>query len=214
MVTHYAQAERVALCNTLRAVGPDAPTLCAPWRTRELAAHLVIRENRPDLAAGMFVGKLADRLDAAITDRAQQEWESLVTQVQQGPPIWHPTRLAPVHEYVNGLEFFVHHEDVLRAAGGWRPRDLPLDHQKALWTRLRAMAGLLLRRSPVGVILVADGVGRESVRQPTDQGVVVLRAPVAELVMFVFGRKQETEIRFRGSDEAVAALRQAQLSFP
>lgn len=214
MVTHYAQAERLALCETFRGVGPDAPTLCDPWRTRQLAAHLVIRESRPDLAAGMFVSPLTGRLDRALQERAEQDWDTLVAQVQSGPPIWHPTRFAPVHEFVNGLEFFVHHEDVLRAAAGWQPRPLPIAHERALWTRLRAMAGLLLRRCPVGVILVADGVGREQVRQTTHHGVVVVRANVAELVMFVFGRTQLADIRFRGPDEAVAALRGAQLSFP
>ena len=45
-MTNYAQTERQALCDTMERVGPDAPTLCHPWRVRELAAHLVIRETR------------------------------------------------------------------------------------------------------------------------------------------------------------------------
>ena len=47
-MTHLAELERAALCDTLEAVGPDVPTLCDPWTTAELAAHLVIRDRRPD----------------------------------------------------------------------------------------------------------------------------------------------------------------------
>jgi uncharacterized protein (TIGR03083 family) len=43
-----ARAERAALCDLFDEVGPDAPTLCAGWTTRDLAAHLVIRERRAD----------------------------------------------------------------------------------------------------------------------------------------------------------------------
>ena len=38
----------VALCDLFEEVGPDAPTLCGDWTTRDLAAHLVMRERRPD----------------------------------------------------------------------------------------------------------------------------------------------------------------------
>ena len=54
-----ASRERAALVNTMRAVGPDAPTLCGEWTTRDLAAHLVLRERRPDAAAGILVPALA-----------------------------------------------------------------------------------------------------------------------------------------------------------
>ena len=41
-----AQRERAALITTMRDVGPDHPTLCGQWSTRDLAAHLVVRERR------------------------------------------------------------------------------------------------------------------------------------------------------------------------
>ena len=50
-----AQRERSALVDTLRAVGPDAPTLCDGWKTRDLAAHLVVRERRLDATPGIMV---------------------------------------------------------------------------------------------------------------------------------------------------------------
>lgn len=62
-----ASRERAALVNTMRAVGPDGATLCVGWTTRDLAAHLVLRERRPDAAAGILVPALA-----GYTARKQQ----------------------------------------------------------------------------------------------------------------------------------------------
>src|SRR3954469_15263191 len=63
-----AQRERSALVETMRSLGPDAPTLCGDWTTRDLAAHLVVRERRPGAAAG-GVGR-ALRASAAQGRRA------------------------------------------------------------------------------------------------------------------------------------------------
>ena len=62
-VNRIAQSERQALCDTALAVGAKAPTLCEGWAVSDLLAHLVLRETRPDLAAGMMVPLLAGRRD-------------------------------------------------------------------------------------------------------------------------------------------------------
>ena len=54
--TRHARAERASLCDLLAEVGPDAPTLCEGWTTALLAAHLVVRERRPDGGPGRGVG--------------------------------------------------------------------------------------------------------------------------------------------------------------
>ena len=54
-----AQRERAALVQTMTATGPDAPTLCEGWTTKDLAAHLVIRERRLDATPGIMVSLLA-----------------------------------------------------------------------------------------------------------------------------------------------------------
>ena len=77
-MTRYAQLERHALADTMLAVGPDAPTLCDPWRVRDLAAHLILRETRPDLAAGMFVPRLQARLERAQDELAATDFGELV----------------------------------------------------------------------------------------------------------------------------------------
>ena len=44
MATH-ALDELQELVDALQAAGPDAATLCEPWTTAELSAHLVLRES-------------------------------------------------------------------------------------------------------------------------------------------------------------------------
>ena len=55
--TTLARAERHALCDLLIEVGPDAPTLCEGWSTFDLAAHLVVRERRPDRGPGLVIDR-------------------------------------------------------------------------------------------------------------------------------------------------------------
>ena len=46
-------------------------------------------------------------------------------------------RFAPVDEAMNTLEFFIHHEDVLRAVDGFAPRVLDPDFEQAVWSALK-----------------------------------------------------------------------------
>ncbi|MFE3703838.1 maleylpyruvate isomerase family mycothiol-dependent enzyme, partial [Nocardia tengchongensis] len=54
-----AQRERQALVEAMAAAGPDAPTLCGEWTARDLAAHLVVRERRPDAAPRILLKTIA-----------------------------------------------------------------------------------------------------------------------------------------------------------
>ncbi|WP_371326246.1 maleylpyruvate isomerase family mycothiol-dependent enzyme [Corynebacterium sp. HMSC076D02] len=74
----FSSAERAKLVTLFHKLGPDAPTLCQGWSTRDLAAHLWVRENRPDAAAGMLVPQLAGRLDAAMEQAAARDFTELV----------------------------------------------------------------------------------------------------------------------------------------
>ena len=38
--------ERSNLCDLLDELGPDAATLLTPWTTRDIAAHLYLRESQ------------------------------------------------------------------------------------------------------------------------------------------------------------------------
>src|SRR6185437_21116 len=142
----YSRDERRALCALLDKTGPDAPTLCEGWTTGDLAAHLVLREHRPDAAAGVVGGPLA-----GYTARVQQRlrnrfpFPDLVRIIRSGPPTLSVMALPGMDERVNAVECFVHHEDVRRATPGWEPRELGSGESDMLWHRLR-MARFMLRK--------------------------------------------------------------------
>ena len=205
-MTRFAGSERQGLCDTFERVGPDAPTLCSPWLTRDLAAHLVVRERRPDVAAGILLPVLAGRLEKVQNGYAAWEWPRLIAEVRSGPPVWSPTALGPVDEAVNTAEFFVHHEDVLRGGSDWDARELPDDLESALWGIVCRVARLQLARSRVGVTLVASSYGEREVHSPTDLGAVVIAGMPGELLLYSYGRRDVAQVDVSGSDGALAAV--------
>ena len=117
-----ARRERAALVETLRAAGPDAPTLCEGWTTRDLTAHMVVRERRLDASPGILIPAFAGYTEKVQNKVAAEEWKNLVDQLAAGPPLYSPFKL--LDPLVNVTEMFVHHEDVRRAKAGWQPREL------------------------------------------------------------------------------------------
>ncbi|MBX7449445.1 TIGR03085 family protein [Mycolicibacterium sp. 3033] len=200
-----AQRERAALVSTFRTLSPDAPTLCEGWDARELAAHLVVRERRLDAAPGILVPALAgytDRVQKQVS--AQTDWDALVDQVAEGPPLYSPFKL--LDPIANVAEMFIHHEDVRRAQPGWDPR--PLDDQtvSALRRPVSLMARMTLRRSPAQVILQTPQGERLATvgRGPT---LSVIGEP-GELLLFITGR-DEAQVEFDGPPELVAEVKAA-----
>ncbi|GAA4624281.1 TIGR03085 family metal-binding protein [Cellulomonas oligotrophica] len=205
--------ERARLAEALTAAGPDAPTLCAGWRSRHLAAHLVVREQAPSLGAGVVVPVLTGRLDEAIDTLAADAqdadgYAALVERFATPPPRWSPVSWAG--ELINVTEYFVHGEDVRRGAGPVGARPVPDELRDRLWSQLVAVAPLRLARLGVGVVLVRpDGV-RRRVRSPrAGHGAVVLRGEVGELVLAVSGRLQAAHVQVEGDEADVARVREA-----
>ena len=210
--TAVAAHERAALCATFEQVGPDAPTLCHPWRTRDLAAHLVLREHRPDLAVGMFVPRLSERLEREQADLATTTpWPALIERVRSGPPAWHPTQFGRIDEAVNALEFFIHHEDVLRAPDDFTPRALAPNVEAGVWVALKRMAKILFRKVDAGLVLAAPGHGRIAVKPPSKHGSVTVTGAPGEIALLGFGRGDRADYDPRGSRAAVSALGAASL---
>jgi uncharacterized protein (TIGR03085 family) len=208
--TPVVQAERQAMCDTLLELGPDAPTLCDPWRTRDLAAHLVVRERRPDLAAGIWIPPLAGRAARGQAAIAAGDWPALVETIRTGPPRWSPTRIDRVDAAFNTVELVVHHEDVLRGDGQVGPRrDVPERTARAVLKALRASSRLMFRRSEVGVRLVAPGA-EAIVAGPQSRVVTVTGDPV-ELLLLAYGRMRVADVDLEGSPDDVEALRTARL---
>lgn len=211
----FAQSERAALCDAFLDVGPDAPTLCGDWTARDLAAHLVVREGRPDAAAGMFVPLLSGHLESVQSKIAGLPWEELVRRVRSGPPRLGPFGLPGVDEKANLSEFFIHHEDVLRAGDhpGAR-RELAIEEQAALWRILPRIGRMTLRSTRVGVVADCPGHGRRTLRGPRDDhGSVVLTGAPGEVLLYVFGRGAVADVELDGADADVAAFGESSLGF-
>jgi uncharacterized protein (TIGR03085 family) len=203
-MTRYARQERAALCDLLVEVGPDAPTLCAGWRTRDLAAHLVLRERRPDAAPGILLPPLAGRTARVQRSLAARPFPDLVRTLRRPPAV-----LAPFDEALNTLEFFVHHEDVRRARPQWEPRELPDGLSHALWGQVRRMARLALRRFPATVALTAPAFGE--VRAGAGGEEVLVDGAPGELAIFVSGRQAAARVELSGSPELSGQLNEARL---
>ena len=208
----YARDERVALCALLDDLGPDKPTLCEGWQTVDLAAHLVLRERRPDAGAGIIGGPMARYTRKVQAHIATRPYPALVSLVRSGPPRLSLMGIPGADERVNAVEFFVHHEDVRRAQPDWQPRQLDPGFTETLWRRL-GMARLLLRKAPVGVELVrsdapADG-GRVRITAKAKTPVVTVTGPAAELTLWCMGRTSAALVRLDGSDPDMAALKAA-----
>lgn len=208
MSTH-AQRERLLLADLLENAGPDAATLCEGWTTRDLAAHVVVRERRTDAAAGLLIPQLADRMERVRREFAAKPYEELIHLIRTGPPRLSPYALKQLDEVANSVEFFVHSEDVRRAQSGSARRTVDPVFSDLLWKRLERGARLLGRKAPVGLVL----------RRPDGQTAVAHRgAPVVtvtgepgELTMFVFGRQSVSDVRTEGDPDAVAKVTTLQL---
>ncbi|MFE9610512.1 TIGR03085 family metal-binding protein [Streptomyces sp. NPDC006012] len=203
----FAKRERLLLADLLETTGPEAPTLCEGWQTRELAAHVVVRERRPDAAGGALVKQLAPRLQKVMDEYAAKPYEELIQLIRTGPPRFSPFQLKQIDEVANTVEFYVHTEDVRRAQPDWTPRELDPVFQEALWSRLERTARLLGRGVPTGLVL----------RRPDGQTAVAHRgAPVvtatgepSELLMFAFGRQRAADVELAGDENAIAKLRES-----
>ena len=206
-MTTPAQTERRALADLLVEVGPDAPTLCEGWTARDLAAHIVVRDRRPDSAPGVLVPALGAWTERVRTHaRDATDYRALVEQVRGGPPRWSPVRVPAVDDLVNTVEFLVHHEDVRRAQPEWTRRELGRDVEDRLWVRLR-MARALMRRSPVGIVLERED-GRRITAKSSERRVTV-SGPPSELVMFAYGRQGHAVVGLAGDPADVQVVREA-----
>ncbi len=202
-----AQRERHGICDAFERFGPEAPTLCGEWTTLDLATHLIVREGRPDRALGILARPFAGRTEAAMAELATRPWEELIERIRNGPPSWSPARVAAIDQAINTAEYFVHHEDVLRAQPDWEPRSLDEESSEALAVPLKRMSKMLARRAPAGLVLVASDGPRVVANSARPE--ITVHGPVSELLLFVYGRQDHTRVDIDGPPELVAATRDA-----
>lgn len=191
-VISFAQRERQALADLLTELGPDAPTLCEGWRSADLAAHIVLREHRPDAGPGMVTrrppfGPWTERLNRELKDRTP--WPELISKVRSGPP----AMLRPLDAQMNSVEFFVHHEDLRRAQPDWSPHELASADEDLLWARVRALGRLARRR-----VSRIEAPGRPAI--VIGGGGAIVKGPVGELVIWLTGRAGVAQVEVAGQE--------------
>jgi uncharacterized protein (TIGR03085 family) len=192
-----SRTERRALADLLDELGPDAPTCCEGWQTRDLAAHVVLRDRRPDTAVGFAVGgPFAAWTDRAMAGARQRDFGALVAQVRSGPPAWVPTAWPAVDRAFNSVEMTIHHEDVRRAQPGWAPRELDRATQDRLWSAVPLLArsgasgtegGLIARRTDLPA-------GTSARRLRSGSPVTTVAGPPLEVLLWVSGRQDVARV--------------------
>lgn len=186
-------------------LGPDAPTLCEGWSTKDLAAHLWVRENRLDAAAGLFLSPLASHLDEVTAQVLERDFDDLVDAWGRGAGKINPFRY--VDSLLNGAEHFVHHEDIRRANGRTEERDFSQAVIEQLHTQLKRMAPGMLAKSTMPVVLEPAGfqplvtADKNGVAKKGD-AVVRVRGSVPELLLWAFGR-DAAHVEIEGDTSAI-----------
>ncbi|MDY3126953.1 MAG: TIGR03085 family metal-binding protein [Corynebacterium sp.] len=209
----FSATWRQQLARLLFELGPDAPTLCDGWTTRDLAVHLWIRENKPLAAAGMVIPLLRGYLrDTSVRQRARQ-FDEVVGEWAAGPPLSH--RL--IDAKVNAVEHFVHLEDVRRVASGTAPLELSAAAKKELYAALRLLARWVLGASESPIVIYPDGFDRVVAVEKRGvsmcgNDVVCISGQVGELLLWLFGR-DVAQVVISGDTHEAGASRIRRRSF-
>jgi len=205
-VDGVAHRERLALCALFTRLGPDAPTLCEGWATRELAAHLLARELYPLSVPGMTVPLLhpiTERYERMAAERF--DYEEVVARLRSGPPATSVVGLPGTTELVNIHEWYVHHEDV-RRANGRRPRRLSEALDAALWLRLRVMGPFLMRSLAGCSVRLRTPDGRHMTVLPGLSGRLDVAGPPGEIFLFAFNRREAARVEVTGDARGLQRL--------
>lgn len=202
-------AERVRFTDLMLEVGPDAPTLCAGWSARDLAAHMVVIEH-PEAWIGAGDSRrfaLANRLcDRVVAGQLSKSWAEQVERVRRGP-IAGPFAWRTVREQMYIREYLIHHEDLRRANGLGPRRNVP-ELQAIAWDKATTVGRFALKRAALpddlGLTLVRSDGERFAVR-PGPVAIEVRGEPI-ELLLFAFGRREAADVELHGPDDAIARL--------
>lgn len=198
-MTSLAREERLRLASLLRKVGPDAPTLCEGWKTRDLAIHLVMRDRDLPALVGEHLKLFAKRHERVDELLRETPWIELVGKLAQGPTAWNPSSWgAGVDSLMNTAEFLIHHEDVRRAQPGWRARELGTQVQKDMLALTRPLALPYALRKGIHLVLKPRGFDDIRAGRTNKTTVTVSGLPV-ELLLYLFGRENHAVVDVRES---------------
>jgi uncharacterized protein (TIGR03085 family) len=193
-----ADRERADLADLLDTLGPDAPTLCEGWTTAHLAAHLAVRDRRPDAMPGYGLERFSPALGSwahRVEDRLREStgYPEVVAQVREGAPRWSPMGWPVLGTLFNTTEFVIHHEDVRRARPGWTPRRLDRADQDRIWRAVGVLARQAAGRGRALVLRRADVRGAEK-RIGAGDSTRVLTGDPLELLLWISGRRDVARV--------------------
>lgn len=189
-----AAEQRQAFADACVEVGPQAPTLCGGWSAEDLAAHVYVREHRPDALPGVLpLGPLSSYHEKVMSSaRRVHGFDELVSGVREAPP-WLP---GPVDDALNTFEYFVHAEDV-RRANALPVRQTSAELERFVWRRLRRQARLSFRRVGATVRLVP------TTAQPLTVGkgglTVEVSGKPSEILLLAYNRKDHAVLDITGA---------------
>lgn len=202
LASRLVAQERASLVELLHSLGPEAATLCDGWTTRDLAAHLILRERRVDAAPGILVRSLAAHTARVQARLAAQPWPALLARLARRPLY---LAMPGAETAMNLVEYFIHHEDVRRAQPGWSPRDVP-DLAAALWPRVGGLGPRrALRRTPAAVRVTSPGLGAVTLGRGGPE--VTLEGPPGELLLFLTGRQAHAHVTLTGPSAIIDRMR-------
>ena len=210
-MTSLAQTERAALCDTALQVGEDQPTLCEGWDVKDLVVHLLVREGSIG-AVGIAVPKLEKLTERSSRRIGSRDFSVLVERLRKGPPRFSIYSLPKADPMLNSLEYLVHHEDIRRAQPSWTARALGDDVEKTVWSMAKTAGKGLTRGMSVGVVAENATTGSK-VTLSSGSPEATVRGLPSEVMLYLFGRKEQADVELLGDDEAVAALSDKSLGF-
>lgn len=197
-----AQTERHALADLFGTLGPDQPTLCEGWDTKDLLIHLIVRDGRPDVIIGKVIKPLAGHAEKVEADFAERPWADLISIYRDGPPGWNPAGWGKLDELVNGGEMFIHHEDARRGQPNWKPRVFDAATTETLAGLVDSgFSKLMLRKSEVGVQAKLP-TGRTVELKKGPQMVTISGEP-GEIILYLSGRRA-VEVELGGDPDGIA----------
>ena len=204
----FDAVERAQLSDLLDELGPEAPTLLEPWTTRDLAAHLVLREHDPLAGPGLVLpgawDRFAERRRSALT---LGDFAGLVATIRSGPPPGF-FRIGWVRRFPNLNEFFVHHEDV-RRANGCSPRTNDHAMDEALWRNVSQAPWFLARRLRGAGLELQWTETAKTVRARRGEPSVSITGSPGELLLYLFGRQGAAHVEVNGPVAMVEAVQRA-----
>ena len=197
---NLAQQERGTICDLFVEYGADAPTLCEGWLAVDLAAHLVVRERRPDSGPGLVWPRLAEYTEKVRrAERDRVPFERACRDRTARAAVVASSFRRPM----NTVEFFIHVEDLRRGRDGWTTRWCPRVGRRALGPGRSGRHGEEGPRH-----------GRDHVAGPGHQrsGLgprLELAGDPGELIMFGAGRQAAAKVEIDGDETLAAQLRGA-----